>query len=310
MNRRFALVLLLCIGLCSACARHKIIPDDKLALIFRDAFLTNAYLSNFPPQQDSLKYYEPIFEKYGYTTEDIHYTIGNFSKRKSARLGDVVEIAIAHLEREGKVHNKAVAILDTVDQVAKRTFSRVVKQDSLIEVKRLKDTASVFFTFAVQPGEYNIEWDYLVDSLDKNKDLTLRTSVWLERADSTQISRYQMTLRRNYEGKFTRRLVVDKSHARLCVKMLSIMEKPRRKENGRYKPAIKAKRPSVQFRNLKIRYTPETKMAVDSLYLQALDLRIFADAFLREIAPADTLSQEILPTDSLSHEIAPTDSLP
>ena len=36
-----AFVLLL-----SACARHKIIPDDTLAQIFHDAFLTNAYIGS------------------------------------------------------------------------------------------------------------------------------------------------------------------------------------------------------------------------------------------------------------------------
>ncbi|MBS6846134.1 MAG: carboxyltransferase domain-containing protein [Firmicutes bacterium] len=39
-----AFVLLL-----SACARHKIIPDDTLAQIFHDAFLTNAYIGSETP---------------------------------------------------------------------------------------------------------------------------------------------------------------------------------------------------------------------------------------------------------------------
>lgn len=72
--------------LLSACARHKIIPDDTLAQIFHDAFLTNAYIGSEGVKTDSLRIYEPIFARYGYTTDDVHYTIGNFSKRKSARL--------------------------------------------------------------------------------------------------------------------------------------------------------------------------------------------------------------------------------
>ena len=76
--------------LAGACARHKIIPDRKLAQIFHDAFLANAYIGSEQVDIDSLNIYEPIFAGYGYTTEDVYYTIGNFSKRKSARLGDVV----------------------------------------------------------------------------------------------------------------------------------------------------------------------------------------------------------------------------
>ena len=109
--------------LLSACARHKIIPDDTLAQIFHDAFLTNAYIGSEGVKTDSLRIYEPIFARYGYTTDDVHYTIGNFSKRKSARLGDVVERAIEMLEREGKIYNQEVAVLDTIDNVARRTFT-------------------------------------------------------------------------------------------------------------------------------------------------------------------------------------------
>lgn len=34
----------------AACTRHKIIPDEKLAQIFHDAFLTNAYIGDVPGQ--------------------------------------------------------------------------------------------------------------------------------------------------------------------------------------------------------------------------------------------------------------------
>ena len=86
MKRLFRLALcgLLLAGF--GCARHKIIPDDELAMIFHDAFLTNAYLGTQNVRTDSLRLYEPIFARYGYTTEDVYYTIGNFSKRKRLSL--------------------------------------------------------------------------------------------------------------------------------------------------------------------------------------------------------------------------------
>ncbi|MFQ8712789.1 MAG: hypothetical protein ACLR93_03335 [Alistipes onderdonkii] len=40
---------------------------------------------------------------------------------------------------------------------------------------------------------------------------------------------------------------------------------------------------------LEIDYIPSTSVAVDSLYQQQLDLRIFADEFLRAAIPADSL---------------------
>ena len=180
--------------LAGACARHKIIPDRKLAQIFHDAFLANAYIGSEQVDIDSLNIYEPIFADYGYTTEDVYYTIGNFSKRKSARLGDVVEQAIEMLEAEGKYYNREVAVLDTIDNVARRSFTRTVYADSLIRVGSLRDTARLRFSVDVRPGEYNLSLKYLVDSLDRNEK-GLRGMVWLERRDSTRANVYTTTLR-------------------------------------------------------------------------------------------------------------------
>lgn len=264
-----ALVLLL-----AACARHKIIPDDKLAQIFHDAFLTNAYIGSEGVKTDSLRIYEPIFARYGYTTDDVHYTIGNFSKRKSARLGDVVERAIEMLEREGKIYNQEVAVLDTIDNVARRTFTRTVLADSLIRVGSLRDTARLSFTLDVEPGEYSLSLKYLVDSLDRNEK-GLRGVVWLERRDSTRTNVYTTTLRRDRQENFTRRFTVDTTHRRLWVDFIEFRGKPQR--------------PSLTVSDLKIDYTPETSAAEDSLYMQQLDIRIFADEFFRAAIPADSL---------------------
>lgn len=275
MKSFFRMSLLALLLLCAAaCARHKIIPDKKLAQIFHDAFLTNAYVGNGRINIDSLNIYEPIFARYGYTTEDVYYTIGNFSKRKSARLGDVVELAIEQLEAEGKFYNREVAVLDTIDNVARRTFTRTVYADSLIRVRSLRDTARLRIAVDVLPGEYNLRLRYLVDSLDRNEK-GLRGVVWLERKDSTRANVYTTTLRRNRTERFTRRFTVDSTHRRLRIDFLDFREKPQR--------------PSVTVTDLEVEYTPQTHAAVDSLYQQQLDLRIFADEFLRAAIPADSL---------------------
>ena len=261
--------------LAGACARHKIIPDDTLAQIFHDAFLTNAYIGSEGVKTDSLRIYEPIFARYGYTTEDVQYTIGNFSKRKSARLGDVVERAIEMLEREGKIYNQEVAVLDTIDNVARRTFTRTVLADSLIRVGSLRDTARLSFVVDVEPGEYRLTMKYLVDSLDRN-DRVLRSRMWIERNDSTQAYPYTLTLRRHREESFTRTFRVDTSHRRLHLHLLTFTDRS-------------PKRPSVTVSDLRLTHTPETRTAVDSLYIKQLDVRIFADEFFRAALPKDSL---------------------
>lgn len=275
MKYRIRLAALLLLGLMAgACVRHKIISDEELAHIFHDAFLTNAYVSTERLSLDSLNIYEPIFARYGYTTEDVQYTIGNFSKRKSARLGDVVEEAIRMLEEEGLRYEHEVAVLDTIDNVARRTFTRTVLADSLVRVRSLRDTARLHIRLdSLLPGEYNLTVNYLVDSLDRNPGL--RGSAWLIRTDGSRTSSYTFTMRRNKEERFTRRYTADSTTRELHLNL--------------FLPREGAKRPSITLRDLEIRYTPPTRQAVESLYLRQLDIRIFADEFFRAAHPKDSL---------------------
>ena len=257
-----------------SCARDKVIPDEELARIFRDAYLINAYVSDRGVKLDSLELYEPVFSRYGYTAEDVRYTIGNFSRRKSAKLSDVVEQSIRLLEEESAYYKYEVGVLDTIDNVARRTFTRTVYADSLIRVGSLRDTARLRIAVDVQPGEYELRLKYLVDSLDRNEK-GLRGVVWLENRDGGRSSVYSTTLRRNRTENFTRRFTVDTTHRRLHLDFLDFREKPLR--------------PSVTVTGLEIDYIPTTSVAVDSLYRQQLDLRIFADEFLRAAIQADSL---------------------
>ena len=96
-----------------SCARDKVIPDEELARIFRDAYLINAYVSDRGVKLDSLELYEPVFSRYGYTAEDVRYTIGNFSRRKSAKLSDVVEQSIRLLEEESAYYVSSYSLTST-----------------------------------------------------------------------------------------------------------------------------------------------------------------------------------------------------
>lgn len=270
-NLLTALIVALLAG---SCARPKIIPDGELAEIFHDAFLTNAYLSAERVSPDSLRLYEPIFARYGYTAEDVYYTIGNFSKRKSARLGDVVEQAIDLLEAEGKRYNREVAILDTIDRVAQRTFTRTVLSDSLIRVRALRDTSQLSFTIDVEPGDYAFSMRYEIDTLDRN-DGGLKGILWLERRDGSRANVYAATLYRGRPERLTRRFTVDTSHRRLRLSLLNFNDRPQR--------------PSMTVTDLKVEYVPPVERAVEQLYEQQLSIRIFADEFFHASRAADSL---------------------
>ncbi|MEG2365123.1 MAG: DUF4296 domain-containing protein [Alistipes sp.] len=258
----------------AACSRPTIVPDDELAMIFRDAFLTNAYITNKLVKADSLNVYEPIFARYGYTTADVQYTIGNFSKRKSARLGDVVEAAINLLDKDGAYYDREVAILDTIDQAARRALGRVVYSDTLIRVQRLQDTARLHFEVQpIKPGQYAISMRYMVDTLDENS--SIQGGVWLEHRGAPRRGNYTYMLRREQEEHYERILTADTADRRLIFDFA-----------GFSKPA---KRPSITIRDVEVRYTPPTAEAVDSFYRQHMDVRIFAKDFFRHAMPKDSL---------------------
>ena len=82
-------------------------------------------------------------------------------------------------------------------------------------------------------------------------------------------------MRRNREETFSRRFAVDSSHRRLRIDFLNFTGKPQR--------------PSVTVTDLKVEFTPPTRTAVEKLYEQQLDIRIFADGFFRAANPADSL---------------------
>lgn len=254
-----------------SCRKARIIPDSTLSKIFYEAFLTNAYISEKRVGTDSLAIYEPIFEKYGYTVEDLQYTIGNFSKRKSARLGNVVEVAIARLEAEGAYYDREAAILDTIDARARRMFSKTVYADTLIEVHRLSDTARMRIVVdSMLRGEYQVSFAYNIDSLDKNS--RQRVMIRSERADGTEHVELNNVMQRRTERQITQTVKNDGSMHRLKISL------------AEFAPNTKVERPHITFRDVRVRYIPYAADVVDSLYERTLNLGIFNMKLLEPVA--------------------------
>mgnify|MGYP003288147172 FL=1 len=130
--RRTCIALLMC-SMVVGCKEEKEIPEDDLVNIFRDAFVANAYLAKEGIQpNDSLIIYEPILEKYGYTVEDLRTTLQSLSQRKSARVSDLLTKASELLDEEAAVERQRLVILDTIDNIAKREYTRTIRYDSSV----------------------------------------------------------------------------------------------------------------------------------------------------------------------------------
>lgn len=246
----------------AACNRPKDIPGSKLVNIFHDAFVANAYMREMNISADSLEVYEPIFRRYGYTAEDVRYTLSRIAERKSSRLSDLMTSVGDWLGEEAEAEAYRVMILDTIDNVAQRAFTRTIYADSLIRARRMADTTRLQVVVDdLLPGEYTVTFDYFIDSLDKNR--ISRAELWLEKSDSSAVSRYTTVLYRYRDDSFTRRLTVDSTHRRLHLNMYYHMRHDKREQ------------PDVTIRNLKVvRVLPKAE-AVDSLYREQLGIRIF-----------------------------------
>ena len=262
----------------ASCRKPRIIPDSTLAEIFYDSFLTNAYLSEKSVRTDSLALYEPIFEKYGYTVEDMQYTIGNFSKRKSARLGNVVEVAIARLESEGVYYDREVSILDTIEARARRIFTRTVYSDTLVKVHRLSDTARLHVVIdSLLRGEYEVSFTYNIDSLDKN--MRQRVTIRSESQDGMRRVELNNVMQRRSDKQITQTVRNDGQMRRLEINLAELDTK------------VKAERPHMTFRDVTVRYVPFADDVVDSLYYRTLNLGIFNMKLMESHHEADSIAQ-------------------
>ena len=274
---------------CAGCQQNREIPDKDLIKIFHDAYLANAYIGECNIVEDSLFLYEPIFKKYGYTVEDMQHTLKTFSKRKSALLSDLMVEVSKELERESKLENRKIVVLDTIDNVAKRRYTRTVYEDSLIHVKRLRDTNKLRVSVGdLTEGEYTVSFTYYIDTLDENRNS--RVEVYALKDDTLQTLRHTMMLSRYREANYTRKLHIDTAHTEIYVDMYY---HPKNEES---------KLPDIKITNFKIVRVLPTATSVDSLYQNQLNIRLLNYDMMMSF-PADTLRIEELTieaTDSIA----------
>lgn len=276
----------------AACSGPKVIPDQDLVNIFHDAFVVNAYMSEADITSDSLYVYEPIFKRYGYTMDDLQHTLTTINERKSSRISDIMSEVSRKLEQESKAEHRKIVVLDTIDNVAKRAYTRTVYSDSLIRVNELRDTSKLRITLKdLIKGDYTVSFDYLIDTLDENRNS--RVEVYLVVNDTTNSLRHTMMLSRYRNGKYSRKFSADTQHKELYVNMYY---HPKNEES---------KLPDITIRNFKIVRVLPTEVSVDSLYKEQLDLSIInhdlMTAFTRDTVKIIEQRDSTL-TDSLTYE--------
>lgn len=273
-----------------ACSGPRVIPDNILIDIFHDAYIANAYIDECNINSDSLYIYEPIFERYGYTMDDLQHTIMTFTERKSAMLSDLMHEVNSRIDAESKVENRKMIILDTIDNIAKRAYTRTIYSDTLIRVKHMRDTTKLRITISdLIPAEYCVSFDYLIDSLDENRNS--RIEAYLLTYDTVQTLRHTMMLSRYREASYSRKFKADTVHRELYIDMF-------------YHPETEeSKLPDITIKNFKVVRVLDTEQSVDSLYHEQLNLRIINHALMTSFT-ADTVDvvDVVIPTDTIASD--------
>ncbi len=280
-----ATALLMSVG----CSSHRTIPDDELAEILHDVYLTNAYVNTKPFELDSVAIYEPILARYGYSVEDFNYTIGSFSRRKSAQLGTVLQKAESMLLEQSKALEKQVVILDTIRDVAVRTYRRMIRNDSLIVATKLADTQKLHIRISpLYPGSYTVKFNY--ENKEEAGRQPLRGNMRLICHDGSRRANYMYNLQ---ERDFVRRsFVVDSTHKELEIELRIRQKEPDKKDKkGKKRRKIT---PNLTIRDFTIEYIPDEQVAIDSLLRRWVDVRVFDDEFF--CTPQDSVA---LGSDSL-----------
>ena len=285
--KRYAILLLCAVVTLLAgvgCQRQREIPDEDLIKIFHDAYLANAYIGESGINEDSLYLYEPIFERYGYTVKDMQHTLKTFSERKSALLSDLMNRVSDQLQAEAKLEARKIVVLDTIDNVARRKYTRTVYEDSLIRVKRLRDTNDLRIKIKdLTTGDYTISFDYYIDTLDENRNS--RVLVYAMKNDTLETLRHTMMLSRYRDASYTRKLAIDTAHTEIFIDMFY---HPHNEES---------KLPDIKITNFKVVRVLPTDVSVDSLYQKQLDIRLLNYDLMMGFT-ADTI--RIMERDSIS----------
>ena len=215
--RRAKIIFVAAAVLLAGCGGPKIIPDRELALIFHDIYLVNGYVNQSGLNVDSLNIYEPVLAKYGYTSEDVQYTIGNFAKRKSARLStDVVDVAIEMLRGEVSRYNRQKELRDTIARIARLRYADTVYYEPRITVRRIADTSRLRVVVDdVKQGSYRVSWVYRVDSLDLNQ--AMRSDIWLVDTAGQRSGSLGQRLERQRRATGEANLTTTEAHRRLSI---------------------------------------------------------------------------------------------
>ncbi len=109
--------LLLAVMLLSSCKKEQVIPRSEMAEIYAEMFIADqriASASRIRTTADTSLVYEPIFEKYGYTSDDYRASVAYYIQ-DATRYARILKKSAAIIEAQIRELKKEKALLDMLE---------------------------------------------------------------------------------------------------------------------------------------------------------------------------------------------------
>ncbi|MDR1886725.1 MAG: DUF4296 domain-containing protein, partial [Prevotellaceae bacterium] len=138
-----------------SCSRHRIIPEKTLAEIIYRMQITDAVLSSHESSvfhRDSMRIYEPVVEKFGYSLDDLRRTFLKYA----AQDGKLQSI---HDQVAKKIANEK-NIYQPLARIEKLSENMNVGADSIAFVSRTPNKHNIEVRLSEQ-GVYDVSASYL-----------------------------------------------------------------------------------------------------------------------------------------------------
>lgn len=199
---------LLCLALIGCGTRPEMIPDEVLKDMIEELMITDAVMSkvNVQSASDSVDYYRPVLDKYGYDIKDVEYTLRQLASRQSKPLTNIYDQIQADLNNIASVVKYNYSKREAMDNLAMLYYSDTLfrKNDTLrgktgdLRAVILNPVKGKYhFTFMYQGmAEYNVPLREVVGVLsfkDKTRE-SVRQNSWVSRSFKPNMIRLVVTV--------------------------------------------------------------------------------------------------------------------
>lgn len=214
---RYLLIIVLFL-LVSCRDEVKLIPEEELGKIIVESVVAESFLRNTGKLNpyDSLDYYLPILDKYGYTAKDVEYTIERMVQRKSNVFGQLMDQISVDVKKIKDIYEYQSNMgRKWRDLVRKTIVDTLYFSPDSIRVTSYNELKNLDFRVPVNaPGEIVVKYNYKINPADSNysrymlyafnDSLTKRkyttNSYWLNKSDVVRSFEKEIPVENTYRA--------------------------------------------------------------------------------------------------------------